>query len=210
MATKARDVDWGELIDFESELFDWLAERQLVKPGERSLSAVIALHQQPKSFDPLVSNVVTVILKIEEFIGAGRRADQADRARLLAKAGSDARAVGLFLDDTLERQADGAIRAFMPKLEHIRRLTESIAARKEERFSAMRQDPKRIDFSHDEVLQRLEKVEEEVMALHLAFLRMNPCIQHEELTLTGGRAFQRRMREFLDRAGYRAVPVRKE
>lgn len=210
MATKARDVDWGELNDFKDELFDWLAERQLVEEDESSLSAVIALHRQPESLDPLVSRVVMVILKIEDFIGASRRADLADRAQMVKKAGADAEAVALFLDDTMEREADGAIRAIMPKLQHIRRLTDRIAERKVKRERARRQrNPENIDFSHDEVLQQLQKVEAALTALHLAFLRMNPCIQHEELTLSGGRAFERRMRQFLEEGGYRAPPARK-
>ena len=176
MATKARDVDWGELNDFKNELFDWLAERQLGEEDESSLSAVIALHQQPESLDPLVSRVVMVILKIEDFIGASRRADLADRARMVKQAGDDANALALFWDDTMEREADGAIRAIMPKLQHIRRLTDRIAERKVERERVRRQpSPENIDFSHDEVLQQLQKVEEALTALHLAFLRMNPC-----------------------------------
>src|SRR5690348_12342439 len=78
MATKPQAVDWGDLIDLEQELFQWLVARELVSSRDRPLKAVLKLRSRSEELEPVASAVADAVYEIETFVAAGRRADKED------------------------------------------------------------------------------------------------------------------------------------
>jgi hypothetical protein len=206
MVTRAKDADWGELIDFENELRDWLAARGVTAPEEDALSAAVRVHRPEHSVDPVICAVTDAIYQIATFIGAGERKKPDKIAKRLVEAGLDPDAAKIMTDDSVEREIDRAIRGLTPTLEHIRRRVSQIVERRLARAKVRREQPNlgEVDILCDAVVQRVDEIKRHVDALHTQFLWLAPCMAHEEVTLSGCRRFEKQLRESLRKAGYRS------
>jgi hypothetical protein len=79
-------------------------------------------------------------------------------------------------------------------------IAELQAARGEAMGFAPNREP--IQRKHARVIRALEQLQEDVRNLHQAFLLLSPSMQHEELTLSGARRLEKRVRRALAAAGY--------
>ena len=205
MATKPKDINWGELNALEKELVEWLEARNLVGPDDGELTLVLKLQTDPKRHGPVVSAVVQVIYEIELYRAAHSRISGENIIPKDAKLTEEERKAVLFvMDDSVERDAHRAIRGLRGTLSHIGRLVGQVAERHVERANVMRfaPDQKAIDARHELVLGFLAGLAVDARKLHQAFLLLSPSMRGEPLSLAGGEQFVKRLRSQLADAGY--------
>lgn len=202
MATKPREVDWGGLIDLKQELFQWLVERKLISSQDRPLRAILKLRCRLDELEPVPSAVTEALYQIETFIAAGRRADKEE---VLQGSGLDPETIKLLTDDSVERETDRSIRRLLSKFAHLERLFERIGSLQLARAKALgfAPDVERIERLQASAAALCKKCRRDGDDLHRALLCLAPSMDHEELTLSGCRQFEKRVRRELADAGYR-------
>lgn len=209
MVTKPKDVPWGELAELKGDLFEWLVAQKLANPKDTPLKAVFKLHSGLQPRGRLTAAVVDALMEIELFVAAGHRADGEALAKVKDLPADLAK---LMVDDSLEREANRAIRGLLPTIRHIGRLTEKIASKRADRARAQRLaavDP-RIETLESLMLGRITQLERHARSLHRVFLEVSPSVPRDELTLSGCRRLEKRLRRNLLAAGFPATtPARR-
>jgi hypothetical protein len=203
MVTKAKGVPWDELADLRDDLFEWLVAQKLVSAKDPPLKAVFKLQGASPPRGRLTTTVVRALMEIELFIAAGHRADGKALSKVKDLPPDQAK---LMVDDSLEREADRAIRGLLPTIQHIERLTEKIGDKRTARARAQRAaavDPE-VETLEGLMLGRLVLLERQARALHKVFLKLNPSITRDGLTLSGCRRLEKRLRRALQEAGFPA------
>ena len=201
MVSKRKDIPWGELGDLRGELFEWLVAQNLADAKDAPMKAVFKLHSGRLPRGSLTRAVTAALMEIESFVAAGDRAD----GRALEKVKDlDTERAQLMVDDSLEREADRAIRGLIPTIWHIERLTAKISEKRVARARAQRlaPDDKKVEALEDLVVGRLVLLERQARLLRRAFLKLNPAVARDGLTLSGCRRLEKRLRRNLQAAGF--------
>lgn len=212
MATKPKEVPCDEVIDCSDELCGWLVGRNLAAPKDSALKASLRVLGKYPDEDCLENVVGQCLYELEMFLVAAQRRASAVRAQRLEPLSDDAKS--LLYDDGPEVETDKAIRAFDPKLAHLKRLIRRVAIRKVQRaklkgFNAevLNDTLTHTKFLASRAIKQIELARRALAAVHEAFQVMIPALPELEVTLSGWRTLERSVRQRLRAAGYEpAVP----
>ena len=210
MATKPKEVPCEEVIDCIDELHFWLVSRNLAKRNVGALKASFdVLYRYPD--ESRVENVVArCIHELDEFLVAEQRRAKALQAPHLQHLNDEDKS--LLFDAGPEVETDKAIRAFEPKLAHLKRLLEQVAMRKVLRTKLKGFDDAVVSATRTETrvfaecaFEQLELAQRKLAIVLEAFQTMCPALPEDELTLSGWRRLERSVRKRLRAAGYEAA-----
>jgi hypothetical protein len=208
MPTKARDVPWPEVADLSDDLFEWFVKHQKLpakvarQRGRLELCADFLAKDGVE--ETLPYRIVSAIVDLERYRGAGRRAELSKTEQRLT-----AQQRQVLVDDSLERRADNAIRALRPRLAEIRRLILQVGERNDQRNALFPWTPSVVAANRRTNQTALARVRREVDAmtgsaesLRDSFAAFNPAATDEPLTLAGWHRLKRRIQKDLLAAGF--------
>jgi hypothetical protein len=140
--------------------------------------------------DSPARRVADAIVRLELYRGAGLREDALSQSADAARLGKEVRQV--LFDDSIERKAEGDIRALFSRISQIRKLVNQVAERKTNRRALLLAQTANVEAREEMdtvqlhlVLARLNAVADQIRALHDDFLEFSPVATEEPLTLSG-------------------------
>ena len=209
MATKPREVPCDEVIDRSDELLAWLVTRKLATRRDSTLAAAFRVLGGPRVEGSCERIVAECLFELETFLVAAQRRDSPPK--LLEEPRTEEER-SLLYDDGPEAEADKALRAFGPKLQHLKKLIKLVAVRKVERAKLKGFNAEAVRATRAETklfalgaLARVERVREELELVLEIFGAMCPALPEHELTLSGWRKLDGSVRKRLHAAGYDAA-----
>jgi hypothetical protein len=208
MATKPREVPCDEVIDRIDELLAWLVTRKLATRRDSTLAAAFRVLGGPRAEGSCERAVAECLYELETFLVAAQRRDSPPKLREEPRTEVER---SLLYNDGPEAEADKALRAFAPKLQHLKKLIKRVAVRKVERAKlkgfnaevvrATRAETKLLALG---AVARVERVREDLQLVLEIFEAMCPALPEHELTLSGWRKLDGSVRKRLHAAGYNA------
>lgn len=203
MVTKPKDVPWGDLNDLRGDLFEWLVAQKLASVEDSPLKAVLKLRSSAPPPEGLTAAVADALMELELFIAAGDRADGKALSKM-KQGGLSEDDAKLMVDDSLEREADRAIRGLLPTIHHIELLNEKIANTRAARARVQRlaAADQRVEALEARMLLRITQLETLARSLHRLFRKLNPSVSRDTLTLSGYQRLEKRLRLKLEAAGF--------
>jgi|SRR5450631_1833824 len=213
MATKPREVPCDEVIDRIDELHDWLIAQKLATRRDSTLAAAFRVLGVPRAEGSCERVVAECMYELEMFLVAAQRRDSPPALREEPRTKEER---SLLYDDGPEAEAGRAIRAFEPKLQHLKRLIKRVAVRKVERAKLKGFDTGTVRSTHAQTkllavgaIARVERVRKELELVLEIFETMCPALPEHELTLSGWRQLDASVRKRLQASGYRSEAARR-